>query len=212
MEAARGAVKTVRFQRHVACETCNGSGAKPGTRPETCRYCNGHGRVMQPTRRLFAANHLPRLPRPRPGDPRGVRRLPRLGLCRENRHAKVEIPAGVDDRSRLRLQGEGEPSPNGGPPGDCYCFIHVKEHPLFQRRGQDLFCEVPITYTQAVLGADDRRALVGRLRGIADSGGHAERRGLHAQGAGHARPTPPRSRPLVGAGHRRGAPHADRRT
>ncbi len=66
---------------------------------------------------------------------------------------KVDIPAGVDDRTQLRLGGEGEPSPDGGPPGDCYCFIHVTEHPLFQRRGRDLLCQVPISYSQAALGA-----------------------------------------------------------
>jgi molecular chaperone DnaJ len=65
----------------------------------------------------------------------------------------VKIPAGVDNRSRLRLQGEGEPSPNGGPPGDCYCFVTVREHSLFRREGQHLICEVPIGYAQAALGA-----------------------------------------------------------
>ena len=66
---------------------------------------------------------------------------------------KVDIPAGVDEHTRLRLNEEGEPSPDGGPSGDCYCFIHVNEHALFQRKGQDLFCAAPITYTQAALGA-----------------------------------------------------------
>ena len=66
---------------------------------------------------------------------------------------KVSIPAGVDDRTSLRLHGEGEPSPNGGPPGDCYCFISVAEHALFKRQGQDLLCEVPINFSQAALGA-----------------------------------------------------------
>ena len=153
MEAAQGAVKTVRYQRHVACETCNGSGAKPGTRPETCRYCNGHGRVIQQTGVFSLQTTCPACH----GHGQVIREA--CGGCHGSGYVektvtrKVDIPAGVDDRSRLRLPGEGEPSPNGGPPGDCYCFIHIKEHPLFQRRGQDLFCEAPITYTQAVLGA-----------------------------------------------------------
>ena len=75
------------------------------------------------------------------------------GLVQKKVTRKVNIPAGVDDRTRLRLQGEGEPSPNGGPPGDCYCFIRVAEHPLFQRHGQDLICQIPISYSQAALGA-----------------------------------------------------------
>ena len=66
---------------------------------------------------------------------------------------KVNIPAGVDDGTQMRLEGEGEPSVDGGPPGDCYCVLHVTEHSLFQRRGQHLLCQVPITYSQAALGA-----------------------------------------------------------
>jgi molecular chaperone DnaJ len=75
------------------------------------------------------------------------------GFVQKKVTRKVDIPAGVDDRTRLRLQNEGEPSPNGGPPGDCYCFIRVEEHSLFQRKGQDLICLVPINYPQAALGA-----------------------------------------------------------
>lgn len=153
MEAAQGTVKTVRFSRHVACETCNGSGAKPGTRPETCSYCGGHGRVIQQTGVFSLQTTCPachghgQVIREACGGCRGA------GYVEKMITRKVDVPAGVDDRSRLRLQGEGEPSPNGGPPGDCYCFVHVKEHPLFQRRGQDLYCEAPISYTQAALGA-----------------------------------------------------------
>jgi molecular chaperone DnaJ len=66
---------------------------------------------------------------------------------------KVDIPAGIEEGSRLRLGGEGEPSPDGGPPGDCYCLIHIQEHVLFQREGKHLLCQVPITYAQAALGA-----------------------------------------------------------
>ena len=66
---------------------------------------------------------------------------------------KIEIPPGVDTGTRLRISGEGEPSPSGGPPGDCYCMIRVKEHPLFHRDGRDLICQVPISYSQAALGA-----------------------------------------------------------
>ncbi len=66
---------------------------------------------------------------------------------------EVKVPAGIDDRMRIRLAGEGEPSPNGGPPGDCYCVVQVKPHPLFQREGHDLICHVPISYAQAALGA-----------------------------------------------------------
>jgi molecular chaperone DnaJ len=153
MEAARGAIKTVRFARHAPCEKCGGSGAKPGTKPESSRYCGGRGRVVQQTGVFSLQTTCPACH----GHGRVIGEA--CGGCRGSGYVektvtrKVDIPAGVDDRTRLRLQGEGEPSPDGGPPGDCYCFIHVAEHPLFQRRGQDLFCEAPISYTQAALGA-----------------------------------------------------------
>ena len=85
-------------------------------------------------------------------DPRRLPRLPRLGLLAQRVQREVNIPAGVDSGTRLRLRGEGEPSPDGGPPGDCYCFIQVAEHPLFQRDGDDLICQMPIGFAQAALG------------------------------------------------------------
>lgn len=153
LEAARGTAKVVRFMRHVACKTCNGSGAKPGTHPEPCRYCGGRGRVVQSTGIFALQTTCPschghgQVIRDACHDCRGT------GFVQTKVTRKVDIPAGVDDHTRLRLQGEGEPSPNGGPPGDCYCFIHVAQHPLFQRKGQDLLCAIPISYSQAVLGA-----------------------------------------------------------
>jgi molecular chaperone DnaJ len=153
LEAAQGVNKTVRFRRHRACETCNGSGAKPGSRVETCPYCGGRGRVVQSTG-IFSVQttcpschgsgrHIPQ----RCPDCRGTGRV--LGeVARE-----VHIPPGVDDQTQLRLSGEGNPGEGGGPPGDCYCVIRVKEHPLFQRDGLHLVCQVPITYPQAALGA-----------------------------------------------------------
>ena len=153
IEAAHGTSKIIRFLRHVACETCGGSGAKPGSRPEACRYCGGKGRVVQSSGIFAMQTTCPSCH----GSGQVIREP--CGTCRGKAFVqkkitrKVEIPAGVDDRNRLRLSGEGEPSPNGGPPGDCYCVIHVAEHPLFQRRGQDLVCQVPINYPQAALGA-----------------------------------------------------------
>jgi molecular chaperone DnaJ len=153
IEAAQGTTKVIRFLRHVACETCHGTGAKPGSRPEVCRYCGGKGRVVQSSGIFAMQTVCPschgsgQIIRDACGDCRGA------GYVQKKVTRKVEIPAGVDDRNRLRLSGEGEPSPQGGSPGDCYCVIHVAEHPLFQRRGQDLICQVPINYPQAALGA-----------------------------------------------------------
>jgi molecular chaperone DnaJ len=153
IEAAHGTAKVVRFKRHVACENCGGSGAKPGTTPEKCRYCNGRGRVVQSSGLFSLQTTCPSCH----GNGQVIREA--CANCRGSGYVqkkitrKVDIPAGVDDRTRLRLSGEGEPSPNGGPPGDCYCFIYVAEHPLFQRKGQDLLCQVPVNYPQAALGA-----------------------------------------------------------
>ncbi len=153
LEAARGTSKVIRFLRHVVCETCGGSGAKPGSRPEVCRYCGGKGRVVQSSGIFAMQTTCPschgsgQVIRDACGTCRGV------GFVQKKVTRKVEIPPGVDDRNRLRLSGEGEPSPHGGPAGDCYCIIHIAEHPLFQRRGQDLICQVPINYPQAALGA-----------------------------------------------------------
>ena len=153
MEAAHGTEADLKFKRHRACATCNGVGAKPGTKPDTCRYCGGSGRVVQSTGIFSMQTTCPSckgagkvIKEPCP-DCRGG------GYVKEKVVRKVDIPAGVDDQTRLRLSGEGEPSPDGGPPGDCYCFITVKKHPLFQRDGQTLICQAPISYSQAALGA-----------------------------------------------------------
>lgn len=153
LEAARGATKVVRFQRHERCESCGGTGAKPGTHPESCPYCGGSGQVVQSTGIFSLQTTCPschgtgRIIRDACSECRGS------GFVPKRVTRKVIIPAGVDDKTQLRLQGEGEPSPAGGPPGDCYCIITVTEHPLFERKWQHLICQVPISYSQAALGA-----------------------------------------------------------
>ena len=153
LEAARGVRKTVRFERHVKCETCGGSGAKPGTKPETCAYCGGRGRVVQSTGIFSLQTTCPgcrgagKQIRHPCGDCRGS------GLTLTEVTREVNIPAGVDDQTQLRITGEGDPGVDGGPPGDCYVVLRVKDHPLFERKGPHLLCQVPITYPQAVLGA-----------------------------------------------------------
>jgi len=153
IEAAHGTTKTVEFQRHQKCDTCGGTGARPGTEAEYCAYCGGSGRVVQSTGIFSLQTTCPSC-----HGAGSVIRHPCAscnggGFVPRRVTRKVTIPAGVDDQSRLRLQGEGEPSPEGGPPGDCYCIIHVTEHPLFERNGQHIICQVPISYSQAALGA-----------------------------------------------------------
>lgn len=152
-EAAAGVTKTVEFQRHDTCEKCSGSGAAEGSRREVCNYCRGQGRVIQAAGIVRIQTTCPACH----GEGSTIKQ-PCTG-CRGSGQVlkkvttEVQIPAGVDDEMRVRITGQGEPSPNGGPPGDCYCFISVLPHPLFERDGQHLVCRVPITYAQAALGA-----------------------------------------------------------
>lgn len=153
VEAAQGTAKVVQFQRRQKCDTCGGSGARAGSQPERCPYCGGKGRVVQSTG-IFSLQ----TPCPSCHGAGSVVRHPCVdcggaGSVPRRVTRKVNVPAGVDDQTQLRLQGEGEPSPDGGPPGDCFCFIRVTEHPLFQRQGQHLVCQIPISYPQAALGA-----------------------------------------------------------
>jgi molecular chaperone DnaJ len=153
LEAARGVTKTIEFQRHEACEECSGTGAKKGTSRTTCSYCAGRGQVVQSTGIFRVQTTCPSC--------QGVGSVVKepCGACRgaafvlKKVKREVQIPAGIDDQMRIRIAGEGEPSPSGGPRGDCYCFITVKEHPLFHREGEHLVVRMPITYTQAALGA-----------------------------------------------------------
>jgi molecular chaperone DnaJ len=151
-EAARGVTKIVEFERHEKCGECDGSGAKAGSGRTKCGYCGGRGQVVQSTGIFRVQTTCPSCH----GagfvikDPCSACRGSGYVLRRVRR--EVLIPAGIDDQMRIRIAGEGEPSPNGGPRGDCYCFVAVKEHPLFQREGQHLIVRVPIAYSQAALG------------------------------------------------------------
>jgi len=151
-EAAQGATKTVEFQRHARCQDCAGTGAAPGTRPEACSYCAGRGRIVQSAGIVRVQTTCPAC------HGQGTTIKTPCRTCRGTGHRltkvskEIKIPAGVDDEMRVRIAGEGEASPNGGPPGDCYCFVSVLSHPLFEREGQNLVCRIPISYTQAALG------------------------------------------------------------
>lgn len=153
-EAARGVSKPITFKRYETCVTCNGTGSKPGTKPETCRYCGGRGRIQQSTGFFSIQSTCPQC--------RGAgviitdpcRDCGGNGMVPKTVTRDIKIPAGVDSGTRLRIQGEGERSPEGGPPGDCYVFVTVKQHPLFHRDGQNLICRIPIGYAQAALGAE----------------------------------------------------------
>ena len=153
MDAAHGTAKIIQFHRHEKCDACGGAGTKDGKPPDTCTYCGGRGHVVQSTGIFSLRTTCPSC--------QGVGAVVRekcshcrgTGYVRRRVTRKVDVPAGVDTDTQLRLQGEGEPSVDGGPPGDCYCFIKVTGHPLFERKGQHLICDIPISYSQAALGA-----------------------------------------------------------
>jgi molecular chaperone DnaJ len=163
-DAYRGITTTLDLPVLVECGTCNGSGAKPGTAPVTCRTCGGHGQVriqqgffslQQTCPSCRGAGQVIADPCP---DCRGA------GRVQKNKKLEVKIPAGVDTGDRIRLAGEGEAGRRGGPPGDLYVDIHLRPHPLFERDGSDLYTEVPISVVTAALGGElDVPSLEGRL-------------------------------------------------
>ena len=162
-EAATGVEKEISYRRPVACGSCNGSGAEPGSKTTVCRTCGGQGQVTT-SRGFFSIRQVC------PECEGAGRRVEKV--CRECRgegravttsSVKLRIPAGVDDGSKLRSSGNGEVGAKGGPPGDLYVVIHVKPHEVFERRGDDLYCEVPIKFTLAALGGNiEVRTLTGK--------------------------------------------------
>ena len=151
-EAARGTTKSITIPREENCTECSGTGAKRGTRPATCRRCNGHGVVLQ-NQGFFRMQQTCRA-----CGGRGVVITDPCATCHGNgrvvarRTLEVAIPPGVDTGTRIRHSGEGEAGDPGGPRGDLYCVLRVREHPFFQRDGVNLICQVPITFSQAALG------------------------------------------------------------
>jgi molecular chaperone DnaJ len=152
-EAAEGCRKTVTFHRHELCGKCAGTGAEPGSKRQACSYCGGRGQVIQHAGIVRMQTTCPACHGEGSSISTPCRTCHGAGHNLKKVQAEVDIPAGVDNGMQIRMTGQGEPSPNGGPPGDCYCVVAVLPHQLFEREGQHLVCRVPITYSQAVLGA-----------------------------------------------------------
>ncbi len=157
-EAVFGAEKEIEIGRLVSCQICGGSGLEPGTSPETCPTCRGAGEIRNEQRTVFGT-FIRTAPCPKCQGTGRIITSPCKdcnGQGRKPVHEKinVEIPAGVDDGVTLKLAGKGEAGLRGGRPGDLYIMVYVRPHPVFERRGVDLFCQLPITFTQAALGAE----------------------------------------------------------
>ncbi len=153
-EAVRGTKVQIRVPTQVTCEVCDGSGAKKGTQPETCRTCGGAGQVRVQQGFFAMAQTCPTC--------RGRGKVIKdpcnachgHGRVEKTKTLDVKIPAGVDTGDRIRLAGEGQAGANGAPTGDLYVQVQVRDHAIFQRDGADLYCEVPISFADAALGGE----------------------------------------------------------
>ena len=152
-EAAKGVSKPVEFSRHKACETCRGSGSRPGSQRAACRQCGGRGQIVQAMGFVRVQTTCPSCHGAGSVITEPCESCRGSGLVAERVKMSINIPAGVDDGMRVRYGGQGEPSPDGGPQGDCYCLVNVRKHKLFERDGDHLILRMPITYSQAALGA-----------------------------------------------------------
>ncbi len=164
-EAVRGTSVNIRVPTYVSCDECDGSGAKKGTKPTTCTTCGGQGQVRMQQGFFSLQQTCPRCHGNGKmiSDPCG--KCHGQGRVQKNKTLSVKVPAGVDNGDRIRLSGEGEAGENGGPAGDLYVQISVREHKIFERDGSDLYCEVPIAVTAASLGGElDVPTLNGRVK------------------------------------------------
>jgi molecular chaperone DnaJ len=153
-QAAHGFDTTIRVPSWDKCDTCHGSGAKPGTSPTTCTTCAGHGQVRMQQGFFSIQQTCPKCHGngkviTDPCAPCGGQ-----GRIKRNKTLEVKIPVGIDNGMRIRSSGNGEPGTNGGPPGDLYVEIHIKPHNVFTREGDDLHCEMPISFVKATLGGE----------------------------------------------------------
>ena len=153
-EAAFGCTKTIELRRAETCEGCQGTGAAAGSKPRKCSTCGGRGQVYRNQGFFSVSTTCPTcrgkgtvIEKPC-ADCQGAGRTPRSARVR------VTIPAGIEDGSRLRVPDEGEPGESGGPRGDLYVYVFVAEHDFFRRHGDDVLCEVPLTFSQAALGTE----------------------------------------------------------
>jgi molecular chaperone DnaJ len=153
-QAANGYETTIQVPSWDECDTCHGSGAKPGTSPVTCTTCGGHGQVRVQQGFFAIQQTCPKCHGTGKIIPEPCTTCSGVGRIKRKKTLEVKVPAGIDDGMRIRSSGNGEPGVNGGPPGDLYVEIHIKQHQVFQREGDDLHCEIPISFATAALGGD----------------------------------------------------------
>jgi molecular chaperone DnaJ len=153
-EAVFGAEKKISYRRHDLCETCKGSGSAGGKAPVSCRTCGGRGQVRYQQGFFSVARTCPACQGSGSVVSDPCTKCKGEGRVVQSKTVEAKIPAGVEDETRIRFTGLGEAGLHGGPSGDLYVVLHVKDHPFFERQGNDLHCVVPVLFTQAALGAE----------------------------------------------------------
>ena len=153
-EAARGAQKQIRIPTMEECEPCKGTGAKPGTSATTCQTCAGHGQVRMQQGFFSIQQTCPRCHGSGKQISSPCTSCHGAGKVKQHKTLEIKIPAGIDTGMRLRHSGHGEAGSNGAPSGDLYVEIHIRPHNVFQREGDDLHCEMPISFSTAALGGE----------------------------------------------------------
>lgn len=155
-EAVFGKETDIEIPKEESCDTCNGSGAKPGTKPQTCSHCNGSGQLNQEQNTPFGRVVNRRVCNYCQGSgkiiPEKCNTCGGSGKIQKKKKIHISIPAGIDEGQQIRVAGKGEAGKNGGPAGDLFVVIKVRPHDFFVREGDHIFCELPLTYAQAALG------------------------------------------------------------
>ena len=155
-EAVFGKETDIEIPREEECDTCDGTGAKPGTKVDTCKHCHGSGQMSVEQNTPFGRIVNRRVCHYCNGTGKEIKEKCTTcsgdGKVTRRNKIHVKIPAGVDDGQQLRVSGKGEAGINGGPPGDLYIVFHIRSHEFFERDGDDIYCEMPITFVQASLG------------------------------------------------------------
>ncbi len=152
-EAVFGTKVEISFAHHIHCETCSGSGVRSGSGKKVCPTCNGAGQVRRNSGFFAIATTCPTCHGEGHVIENPCEACHGTGLKRKQQKLKVTIPPGVDTGNRVSISGMGDAGPNGGPSGDLYVYVNVKPHPYFERSGNDLYTQIPISFTQASLGA-----------------------------------------------------------
>ena len=184
-EAYAGKNAQIRIPTSVICEACSGSGAKAGTKPKTCPMCGGAGRVRHSQGFFTLERTCPNCHGRGQAIDSPCASCAGSGRVTRERTLSVNIPAGVEDGTRIRLAGEGEAGVRGGPPGDLYIFLSIGSHPFFQREGADLHCRVPVSMVTAAIGGDFEVPTIdgGKTKVKVPEGTHSGRR-FRLQGKG----------------------------